>query len=152
MTKKSVKKSPAKKPAAKKIKIAKLRKDATIAGAAIGWQKAGSKGRGVFARRSLRKGQLIEISPVVVMGKKAIPANGDPPDGYALEWDTSKRGQEYCMPLGYVMMYNHSSKPNIALHYYYDALEIRVTALRPIKKGEELRWDYNCEVWFEEDE
>lgn len=136
----------------KKAKTVKLRKDDTILGGAIGWQKAGSKGRGVFARRNLRKGQLVEISPVITMGKKAIPANGDPPDGYALEWDLDKKGQEYCMPLGYVMMYNHSSKPNILLTYHYDALEIRVTALRTIKKGEELRWDYNCEVWFQEEE
>lgn len=148
MSKKTLTKSPKKKAP----KPVKLRKDDTIAGGAIGWQKAGSKGRGVFARRNLRKGQLIEISPVITMGKKSIPANGDPPDGYALEWDTDKKGQEYCMPLGYVMMYNHSSKPNILLTYHYSALEIRVVTLRPIKKGEELRWDYNCDVWFDEED
>ena len=147
MSKKTVtkKKSPA--------KTVKLRKDDTILGGAIGWQKAGrNKGRGVFARRNLPKGVVIEISPVVTLDKKSIPDNGDPPDGYALEWDLEKKGQEYCMPLGYVMMYNHSSKPNIALACDYRKYEISVVTLHPVKKGEELRWDYNCEVWFDEED
>ena len=133
-------------------KIVALRKEDTILGGAIGWQRAGSKGRGVFARRNLPKGAVIEISPVVTLDKNSIPDNGDPPDGYALEWDLEKKGEEYCMPLGYVMMYNHSRKPNIALSCDYRKYEISVVTLRPVKKGEELRWDYNCEVWFDEED
>lgn len=149
MSKKTAKTS-AKGKKAQAPKTVKLRKDDTILGGAIGWQKAGTKGRGVFARRALRKGEVIEISPVITMDKNSVPDNGDPPDGYALEWDLETKRQEYCMPLGYVMMYNHSSKPNIALSCDYNKLEIHVVTLRPVKKGEELRWDYNCEVWFDE--
>ncbi|MBU0800832.1 MAG: SET domain-containing protein-lysine N-methyltransferase [Alphaproteobacteria bacterium] len=123
----------------------------TVSGAAICWDRVGvHKGRGVFARRPFKKGEVLEIAPVVPLSKKAIRHNGEPPDGYLLMWDEDTVGQEYCMPLGYIMLYNHSQTPNIKLESNFKKLTMTVKTLRPIKRGEELMWDYQCEIWFEQ--
>lgn len=130
-------------------RLHELRPDATIPGGAIGWQKTGdSKGRGVFARRNLRKGETVEICPVIPVAKHAIREGHGAPDGYLLVWKEGVKGEEYCMPLGYAMLYNHSATPNIHLESDYRRREITVRALRPIKRGEELCWDYACDIWF----
>ncbi len=124
----------------------------TIPGAIIGWRQISEeKGRGVFALRDIAKGAVVEISPVIPVSKSNVVESGDAPDGYLLEWDGNFEDEEFCMPLGYVMMYNHSDKPNIHLDQDFDAYTMTVTALRDIKVGEELCWDYNCEIWFDED-
>ncbi len=123
----------------------------TIAGAQIAWGKIdGDKGRGVFALRDFKKGEVVEISPVVPVSKESINQNGDAPDGYLLDWDGNYENEEYCMPLGYVMMYNHSAEPNIGLEQDFDEYTMTVTALRDIKRGEELCWNYNCKIWWED--
>lgn len=103
----------------------------------------------MFARRDLRKGEVIEIAPVIPVSADAIPA-GEAPDGYLLMWDEDTKGEEHCMPLGYIMLYNHSDTPNIGLTSDMDTMSMTVTTLRAIKKGEELMWDYQCDIWFDE--
>lgn len=133
-------------------KSAKIRGEKeTILDAAIGWDQASMhKGRGVFARRALKKGEIVEIAPVIPLSRKNIRQNGEAPDGYLLMWDEDTAGMEYCMPLGYVMLYNHSTTPNIGLSSDYRRLTMTVKTLRPVAKGEELVWDYKCELWFDE--
>lgn len=123
----------------------------TIAGGDIAWRKISEeKGRGMFALRDFKKGEVLEISPVVPVNKESIVQNGDAPDGYLLEWDGNYENEEYCMPLGYIMMYNHAAEPNIHLEQDFDEYTMTVTAMRDIKAGEELCWNYNCEIWWEE--
>jgi SET domain-containing protein len=121
-----------------------------LLGSHIVWKPVPKKGRGVFTTRPIKKGEVIEVAPVIPVGKNSVPKNGDPPDGYLLEWNDKKKGAEYAMVLGYVMLYNHSSQPNINLESDLGGKSITVTALRPIKAGEELMWDYHCEIWFED--
>jgi hypothetical protein len=125
-------------------------KDETILGAKIAWKKiSDEKGRGVFALRNIKKDEVIEISPVVTVPATSIPDDGSAPDGYVLDWDADTEGEEHCMPLGYIMMYNHSNTPNMRLEN--DMAEYTITAIaeRDIKAGEELTWNYACELWFE---
>ena len=120
----------------------------TFLNAAIGWRQASKKGRGVYALRNIRKGEVIERAPVVPMAKKDIPRHGAVPDGYVLEWKAKKPEEAYALVLGYIMLYNHSGKPNILLENDYQKKTITATAIRAIKEGEELTWDYGCELWF----
>lgn len=137
--------------AARKKKPALRGARETINGAAIAWDRTGNrKGRGVFARRAFKKGEIIEIAPVIPIARKNIRHNGDAPDGYLLMWREDVEGQEYCMPLGYIMLYNHSAEPNIGLTSDFRSLSMTAEALRPIAAGEELVWDYQCEIWFDE--
>ena len=123
----------------------------TIAGAHIAWRQISEeKGRGVFALRDFKKDEIIEIAPVIPVSKENMVESGEAPDCYLLEWDGNYYNEEYCMPLGYIMMYNHSKEPNIWLDQDYDNYTMTAQALRDIKAGEELCWDYNCEIWFDE--
>lgn len=121
------------------------------AGSKIGWKDTGTeKGRGVFARQDIAKGEVIEVSPVIIVAEKDVPDDGGAPDGYLLDWEPETEGQEHCMPLGYIMLYNHSKDENLYLENDHDAMTITSYASRDIKAGEELLWDYSCEIWFDE--
>lgn len=126
-------------------------REETILGASIVWRKiSDEKGRGVFAMRDIRESEVIEISPVVPVAKENVIENGDAPDGYLLQWDADTEGEEYAMPLGYVMLYNHNDEPNILIEADYEEYTMTVKASRDIKSGEELTWNYACELWFDE--
>lgn len=125
--------------------------DETILGASIAWRKiSDDKGRGVFALRDIAKGEIIEIAPVITVDKNNVKENGEAPDGYLLQWDEDTEGEEFCMPLGYIMLYNHNPKPSMKLENDMEKYTITAKAGRDIKAGEELTWDYSCEIWFDE--
>lgn len=127
------------------------RTEGRMAGADIVWKDTISgKGRGVFTERDFKKGEIVEVAPVIPVSKRNVNDNGEAPDGYLLDWDGNYEDEEHCMPLGYIMLYNHSSTPNIMLDQDFDAYTMTAIALRDIKKGEELFWNYNCEIWFED--
>ena len=127
-------------------------REETMLGASIVWRKiSDEKGRGVFAMRDLRKGEIIEVAPVIPVAKGNIVENGNAPDGYLLQWDEDTEGEEYAMPLGYVMMYNHSEAPTIHIESNLEDYTMTLTTLRDIKAGEELTWNYACELWFDQE-
>ncbi len=108
------------------------------------------KGRGVFARRTIAKGEVFETCPVLVLTKDAIPdyAHGIGP--YVFEWGEGK----LALTLGFGSLYNHSYKPNAR----YDDVGPQAkafTALRTIAAGEEITVNYNGDparkkkVWFD---
>ncbi len=124
----------------------------TILGAKIGWRDAGGdKGRGVFALRDIKKGEIIEVAPVIPVSKAAVPDDGSAPDGYLLDWDEDDEDEAHCMPLGYIMLYNHSKNANMALEADMEDYTMTAKAIRDIKKGEELTWNYSCDLWFDEE-
>jgi hypothetical protein len=94
---------------------------------------------------------VIEVAPVIPVSKENVIQNGDAPDGYLLDWDGHYENEEHCMPLGYIMLYNHSGEPNVWIEQDADEYTMTVKALRDIKAGEELCWNYNCEIWFDEE-
>jgi SET domain-containing protein len=122
----------------------------TQAGVAMGLTHSGlvevrrikGKGRGVFARRAIREGEVIERVPVLVLKREEI-RDSDGWTGLA----------EYCflwgektvaLALGYGSLYNHSFEPNAR----YDDLGGQVklyTAIRAIEAGDEITINYNGE-------
>ena len=127
-------------------------REETMADAMIAWMDIDDeKGRGMFALRDFKKGEILETAPVIPVAKENVVESGEAPDGYLLDWDGNFENEEYCMPLGYIMMYNHSKTPNIMLDQDYEKYTMQAIAIRDIKKGEELCWDYNIdELWFDE--
>lgn len=103
-------------------------------------RNARGKGRGVFARRTIREGEEIERVPVLVMPVTEV-RNG--PDWttlgtYCFLWQRGK----VAVALGYGSLYNHSYRPNAR----YDDIgrQTKVfTALRDIGPGEEITVNYN---------
>jgi SET domain-containing protein len=98
------------------------------------------KGRGVFARRPIGAGEVIERVPVLLVDAQDLRDR----DGwiglasYCFLWDTGR----YALALGYGSLYNHSYLPNAR---YDDAGRMTkvFTALRDIAAGEEITVNYN---------
>jgi uncharacterized protein len=98
------------------------------------------KGRGVFARRPIEAGEVIETCPVLVLPAGAVEDVSAAIGSYVFEWG---RG-ELALALGYGSLYNHSYRPNAR----YEGLAGRIkvfTAIRDIAAGEEITVNYNGE-------
>ena len=106
------------------------------------------KGRGVFARRLIRKGEVIEKVPMLVL-PIAESTDASILSTYCFAWGRDTVG----LALGYGSIYNHSFRPNAR----YDDVGPQTkefTALRDIQPGEEITVNYNGSpksrksVWF----
>ena len=107
-----------------------------------------NKGRGVICAYPIEKGEIVEYAPAFPIPKEQV-TDGSVLENYVLTWNEGLENEEYCMVGGYVMLYNHSNEPNIAVAEDRANTAFRVTATRRIEKGEELCWNYNCEIWFD---
>ena len=120
-------------------------------------QPTPKKGRGVFTSAPIQSGELIELSPVIVM-KKAERAYLDKTllHDYIFEW--GKKKDQCCMALGLIPIYNHSYKSNCEYFMDFDEQTMLVKTVRDIKAGEELTVNYNGDwndgkkIWFEIDD
>jgi SET domain-containing protein len=115
---------------------------------------AGSGGRGVFTAEAIEAETVIEIAPVIVMGKEDRKLLDQTLlHDYIFEWGHDKR--QCAMALGYVPVYNHSYHSNCEYEMDFEAQTITVKTVRFIKSGEELFINYNGDwndskpVWFE---
>jgi SET domain-containing protein len=118
---------------------------------AIEVKQVKGKGRGVFARRLIAQGEVIERVPVLVLPVSETKTATGPTrmSGYCFEWG---RGT-VAVALGYGSLYNHSYQPNA--RYDDESVQIKVfRAIRDIAPGEEIVVNYNGEpgdgtpVWF----
>lgn len=102
---------------------------------------AGHKGRGVFTSKILKKGELIEICPVIELSyKEHQKLSGHILENYAFVWNTRKRS--VAILLGFGSLYNHSSKPNADYIKKLSDGVMVFKALKNIKAGEEITIDY----------
>src|SRR4051812_23962247 len=119
---------------------------------AIEVKRIKGKGRGVFARRLIRKGEVIERVPMLVLSSEDFEHGlaGTLLANYCFAWGRNTVG----LALGYGSIYNHSYKPNAR----YDDVGPQTkefTALRDIPPGEEITINYNGKpksrtaVWFD---
>lgn len=116
----------------------------------VEWNYVPKIGRGVIARMDILKGAVIERSPVVVAPCNDFEAKHGREtviDHYLLTWPEKGEDKEYAVGLGYLMLYNHSSRPNAVFRNSYKYREVEVVALRDIEAGEEITHDYGG-VWF----
>ena len=113
------------------------------------------RGRGVFTTKNIRKGTIVEISPVVVLSTKDRKAiEHTLLHNYIFEWGSTRK--KAAMALGYISMYNHSYGSNCEYEMDFDNATMSIRAVKDIKKGEELSINYNAvhndetPVWFHE--
>jgi SET domain-containing protein len=110
------------------------------------------KGRGVFARCLIRKGELIEAVPMLVLTAKEFEDGiaGTSLANYCFAWNSGT----VALALGYGSIYNHSYRPNARYEDVWPQTK-EFTALRDIEPGEEITVNYNgqprsrAKVWFE---
>lgn len=113
------------------------------------------KGRGVFARRQIAEGELIEQAPVLVIPaeewkhlEQTVLYN------YCFSWGSDQ--QHAALALGFGALYNHSYQPNAEYIKRLSERVIDFIALREIALGEEITINYNgspggrAPMWFGE--
>jgi uncharacterized protein len=110
------------------------------------------KGRGVFARQSIRKGTIIERVPIILVPLSQIAGGKDNP--FLSSYCFVRNRSAYAVALGYGSLYNHSYTPNAR---YRDgaASTMFFRALRDIEAEEEITVNYNGDpkdktpLWFD---
>jgi SET domain-containing protein len=112
------------------------------------------RGRGVFTTKNLKKGTVLETSPVVVLTEKERKTiEKTLLYHYVFEWGNDKK--KAALALGYVSLYNHSYDANCEYEMDYGKKVMTIRTVRDIKKGEELFINYNAvpddktKVWFD---
>ncbi|NTU58271.1 MAG: SET domain-containing protein [Chlorobiaceae bacterium] len=109
----------------------------------VGIDASPVSGRGAFALRSIREGEIIEQCPALEVTDRDV---GGELVNYVFYGSAEDRR---LVVMGYGMLFNHSSQPNVA-YYRQEATtgaELVIYALRDISKGEELFYNYGDEWW-----
>jgi hypothetical protein len=117
--------------------------------------ESGDKGRGVFAQKRFRAGELIERCPVILLNPAERDRIGSTILGmYCFCWGADT--EEMAIALGYGSIYNHSYEPNADFHRAVEKGAMDFVALRDIERGEEITINYNgvpedrSPIWFDD--
>lgn len=111
-------------------------------------------GRGVFAVHEIAENELLEIAPVIVLtGEERKLLDQTLLHDYIFVWGDD--GNQCCMALGYVPLYNHSYQSNCEYEMDFKKNIITIKTVRAVEAGEELFINYNGDwnnanpVWFD---
>lgn len=109
------------------------------------------KGRGVFCKKRIRAGSLIETSPLLVLPAQDYPAISHTQlSDYIFHFDKEKRVT--ALALGFGSLYNHALYPNATYEIDHANRLIRYYALEDISGGREICINYDgspgSEEWF----
>ncbi len=96
-------------------------------------------GRGVFASVDIKKGESIEISPIILIPEDQIRHLKDTELlNYYFKWNNQAG-----IALGFGSIYNHSYEPNATYKKDLKNNLLEFVSLRDIKKDEEITVNYN---------
>lgn len=96
-------------------------------------------GRGLYATRNFKKGEIIEISPVVIVEKSDVHTiEATVLNLYVFEWNKNTSA----LALGNGSLFNHSKRSNVSYMNSFRTKEIVFVTTRKIKKGQQLFIDY----------
>lgn len=108
-------------------------------------------GRGVFAGEDIKKGEVIEVAPILVLEfTEFIDSKWNLLFEYYFWMD-----HYVVLALGYGSLYNHSKDPNCKYKINRAKKSIQFTALKNIKKDSEIYFDYSATsstktpLWFQ---
>ena len=116
------------------------------------------KGKGAFAKRDIKKRTIIDQAHVIpIPNKDYNKIKKTVLYDYCYIWEDPKHRPEFenAITLSISQFLNHSYKPNVRYLYDYKRKVIEFSAIRDIKKGEELTVNYNglihdkSPVWFD---
>lgn len=121
----------------------------------IGQSSILNAGRGVYARRNIKKGEIIEMCPVIEVSKHDM-ANLSESFLVTYFFYFGKNKERLAIALGFGSIYNHTYKPNAKYEIKNTENRIDFIALNDIKKDEEITINYNpgipknkSSLWFE---
>ena len=111
----------------------------------------GAKGLGIFCTAPIKRGQLIEICPLILMPRREDAAlKRTTLHDYYFEFST----RHFCIALGLGSLYNHAYEPNAYYESHEASRTLRFYARRAIPVGTEITVNYlgeptgKGELWF----
>ena len=115
------------------------------------------KGKGAFAKKSINKGTIIDIAPVIpILNRDYNKINKTQLSNYCFIWEDPKKPEfKNAIIFSISQFINHSYDPNVKYLYSYKKKIISFKTIRDIEKGEEITINYNgivsdkSPVWFE---
>jgi SET domain-containing protein len=105
------------------------------------------KGRGVITTRPIKRGKLVEASPVIRMKKRDRLDRNTVLSHYPFEWNDPP--YVHAFPLGFAGLLNHSDTPNCKIESDIKGEVLCTYTLRNVEAGEELTWNYGIDPWFD---
>lgn len=102
-------------------------------------------GRGVFASKNIRRGETVEMCPVIPVSRND-PSNVD--GGIIIRYffyfgPGRKLKTALAMVLGYGSLYNHSYEPNAKYVRRISKKVVEFVSVKNIRKGQEITVNYN---------
>jgi hypothetical protein len=104
-------------------------------------------GRGIFATDDIKKGEIVESCPLVIMGIR-MNYHIDPVMWSHMYTNTcpcdecKKHGGQFLMVLGYAQLYNHQDDNNASIKFDMDEQFADIVAMKDISKGSEIFINY----------
>ncbi|MBV5328379.1 MAG: SET domain-containing protein-lysine N-methyltransferase [Chlorobium sp.] len=115
----------------------------TITGSVVGIDASTISGRGAFAMKDIFEGETVERCPALEVSDHDVA--GELLNYVFYGSDETKR----LVAMGNGMLFNHASDPNVA-YYRQDGplgAELVIYALKNIRKGEEMFYNYGDDWW-----
>lgn len=118
------------------------------ANAALQVRATGRKGRGIFAARLIRTGEVLEVAPTAEVTDDIRP--GSPFDDFPFAHPEDPNRS--LIVFGLASLMNHADEPNTETTVRREKgigwlVELRAT--REIASGEEVTRRYACDLWFD---
>ena len=121
----------------------------------VGQSRILNADRGVFARCDIKKGEIIEICPVILVPRHDM-SNLSESILVTYFFYFGKNKERLVIALGFGSIYNHSYEPNATYKVKLKEKTIEFSALKDIKKDTEISFNYNygnpkdkSPLWFE---
>lgn len=114
------------------------------------------KGRGIVAAEPIKKGELIERAPVLIIPEQDRAKTDESVlFTYVFMWEKDTTEEDLYtrkgragVTLGYTSLCNHSNDPNADFDRLIDEKLLDLYAVKDIAEGEEITIDYQMTLWF----
>lgn len=103
----------------------------------MGWSE--DIGYGVFSSGAVRKGEFLEIAPVILIDEAP---QDDNLFKYVMQWNN-----KLALPLGWTMLYNHSDDNCCEFSMNLQESLLAIVAIRDIAEGTQITVNYGPD-WF----
>lgn len=100
-------------------------------------------GRGMFATRNIKRDDVIERAPLVVIDRNEDLTNGS----LLRKYDIAYKDGKHAVMLGYASIYNHSDDNNVIWDFEPNEDIIYIKAIRDIQPDEEVCVTYGPRYW-----
>jgi SET domain-containing protein len=126
---------------AKKIKRVYMAKKILYQTELLEVRRAAGMGRGVFARKDIRKGTVIESAPIIEISEKDWKVIDQTQlRNYLYGYDKKRFAAAHA--LGVASLFNHSDDPQATYKVLKEERLIKVWLMKDVKRGEQIFIDY----------